>query len=183
MAVRTDPMTGLSRSMRTVVLMVLAALCGTVKTARSQTSSASVHGSKSPTNLDWPVYGGQVAGDHYSSLSQINRKNVHRLQLAWKFDAEEEGGLETSPIVVGRFLYGCTATQKVIALDAASGKSIWRFDSGIKGKNTVRGVSYWTDGKESRIFAPVTNFLYALDAQTGKPVPSFGENGRIDLRK
>src|SRR5271169_206740 len=183
MAVRTDPMTGLSRSMRIVALMVLAALCGTFRTAHSQTSTASAHGSKSPTNVDWPVYGGQSAGDHYSSLSQINRKNVHKLQLAWKFDAGEEGGLETSPIIVGRVLYGYTATQKVIALDAASGKLIWKFDSGIKGKNPVRGVSYWTDGKESRIFAPVTNFLYALDAQTGKPVPSFGENGRLDLRK
>src|SRR5271165_4478662 len=71
--------------------------------------------------LDWPVYGGQAAGDHYSSLSQINRKNVQKLQVAWKFDAGEEGGLETSPIIVGRVLYAYTATQKVIALDAASG--------------------------------------------------------------
>jgi quinoprotein glucose dehydrogenase len=183
MAVHTDPMTGLSRSLRIAVLSFLAALCGTVRTAHSQTSSASAHRSQSPSNVDWPVYGGQAAGDHYSSLSQINRKNVHELQLAWKFDAEEEGGLETSPIIVGRVLYGYTASQKVIALEAVSGKLIWKFDSGIKGKNPVRGVSYWTDGQESRIFAPVTNFLYALDAQTGKPVPSFGENGRIDLRK
>ena len=183
MAVHTDPMTGLSRSLRIGVLAFLAALCGTVMTAHSQTSSAGAHRSQPPSNEDWPVYGGQAAGDHYSSLSQINRKNVHELQLAWKFDAEEEGGLQTSPIVVGRILYGYTATQKVIALDAASGKLIWKFDSGIKGKNPVRGVSYWTDGKEGRIFAPVTNFLYALDARTGKPMPNFGEDGRIDLRK
>ncbi len=132
---------------------------------------------------DWPVYGGQAAGDHYSALSQINRKNVQQLQVAWKFDAGEEGGLETSPIVIGRVLYAYTATQKVIAVDGASGKLIWKFDSGIKGKNPIRGLSYWTDGKEGRIFASVTNFLYALDAHTGNPIPSFGENGRIDLRK
>lgn len=132
---------------------------------------------------DWPVYGGQAAGDHYSNLSQINRKNVARLQVAWTFDAGEEGGLETSPIVVGRVLYAYTAKQKVIALDAATGKLIWQFDSGIKGKNPVRGLSYWSDGHESRIFAPVTNFLYALDAHTGKPIESFAEGGRIDLRK
>jgi glucose dehydrogenase len=107
---------------------------------------------------------------------------VHKLQLAWKFDAPEEGGLESSPIMVGRLLYGYTATQKVIALDAASGKLIWEFQSGIKGQYPIRGVSYWTDGKESRIFASVTNFLYALDAQTGKSMPDFGESGRIDLR-
>src|ERR1700688_225139 len=100
MAEHTDPMTGLFRCLRIVALMILAALCGTARTAHSQTSTAGVHRSQSPTNLDWPVYGGQVAGDHYSGLSQINRKNVHELQLAWKFDAEEEGGLETSPIIV-----------------------------------------------------------------------------------
>src|SRR6202049_3744128 len=176
-------MTGLSRSLRIAVLAFLAVLCGTVRTAHSQTSSARPHRSKSPSNVDWPVYGGQAAGDHYSSLSQINRKNVHELQLAWKFDAQEEGGLETSPIIVGRILYGYTATQKVIALDATSGKLIWKFDSGIKGKNPVRGLSYWTDGKQGRIFAPVTNFLYALDARTGKPIAEFAEGGRIDLRK
>ena len=68
------------------------------------------------------MYGGQVEGDHYSPLSQINRGNVQRLKEAWKFDAAEEGGLETSPIVVGRTLFAYTASQKVIALDAANGK-------------------------------------------------------------
>jgi quinoprotein glucose dehydrogenase len=129
------------------------------------------------------VYGGQAAGDHYSSLSQINRTNVSKLRVAWKFDGGEAGGLETSPIIVGRVLYAYTATQKVIALDAATGNLIWKFDSGIVGKNPVRGLSYWTDGKEARILAPVTNFLYALNARSGKPIPEFGAGGRIDLRK
>src|ERR1700692_4164394 len=167
-------MTGLPRSRRFAVLTFLAVLCATVRTAHSQSSSARPHRSKSPSNVDWPVYGGQAAGDHYSSLSQINRKNVHELQLAWKFDAQEEGGLETSPIIVGRILYGYTATQKVIALDAPSGKLIWKFDSGIKGKNPVRGVSYWTDEKEGRFSAPVTIFLWGLAPRTEKPMPYFG---------
>src|SRR5689334_4252612 len=132
---------------------------------------------------DWPVYGGQAAGDHYSSLSQIKRINVGQLKVAWTYDAGEPGGLETSPIVVDRVLYAYTATQKVVALDAASGNLIWKFDSGLAGKNPVRGLTYWTDGKEGRIFASVTNFLYALDARTGKALPTFGENGRLDLRK
>src|SRR5246127_207391 len=146
----------------------------------------SVSGAGTPATSgshDWPVYGGQAAGDHYSNLSQINRKNVRRLQVAWTYDAGEEGGLETTPIVVGRVLYAYTATQKAVALDAATGKLIWQFDSGIHGKNPVRGLTYWSDGHESRIFAPVTSFLYALDARTGKPVQSFAEDGRIDLRK
>jgi glucose dehydrogenase len=166
-----------------VVVVILALIFAARSGAHAQTPSPGNHGLATATSLDWPVYGGQAAADHYSSLSQINRKNVQKLQVAWKFDAGEEGGLETSPIVVGRVLYAYTATQKVVALDAASGKRIWKFDSGIAGKNPVRGLSYWTDGKQSRIFAPVTNFLYALDAQTGKPIPDFAEGGRIDLRK
>ena len=133
--------------------------------------------------LDWPVYGGQDAGDHYSPLAQINRKNVSALRVAWTFDTQERGGLQTSPIIVGNVLYAYTPSQKVIALDAASGRLLWKFDSGIGSTQPARGVTYWTDGKESRLFAGVMNFLYALDPATGKPIPEFGENGRIDLRK
>ena len=134
-------------------------------------------------SVDWPVYGGQAAGDHYSGLTQINRSNVAKLAEAWRFDAHEEGGLETSPVVVGRVLYAYTATQKVIALDAGTGKLLWTFDSGVKGTQPARGVAYWRDDKRGVIFAGVMNFLYALDAGTGKPIAGFGEDGRIDLRK
>ncbi|HEX5236257.1 MAG TPA: PQQ-binding-like beta-propeller repeat protein [Silvibacterium sp.] len=132
---------------------------------------------------DWPVYDGQTAGDHYSPLTQINRANVAKLRVAWKFDTGEQGGLETNPIIVGHVLYAYTPTQKVIALDAATGRLIWKFDSGIAGTAPARGVAYWSDGKDTRILAGVMNYLYALDAATGKPIPTFGENGRVDLRK
>ncbi len=128
----------------------------------------------------WPVYGGQNAEDHYSSLSQINRDNVKNLVVAWKFDSGEKGGMEANPLIVGRVLYTYTPSQKVIALDAASGKLLWQFDSGLKGRQPTRGVAYWSDGKQGRIFAGIMNFVYALDAATGKPIQSFG---RIDLRK
>ncbi len=136
-----------------------------------------------PRQSDWPVYGGQSEGDHYSPLSQINRGNVQKLKEAWKFDAAEEGGLETSPIIVGRTLFAYTASQKVIALEASTGKLLWKFDSGVPSKQPSRGLAYWTDGQHGRILAGVTHYLYALDAQTGKAIPTFGEQGRIDLRK
>ena len=136
-----------------------------------------------PQRPDWPVYGGQPEGDHYSGLSQINRGNVGRLKEAWKFDSAEEGGLETSPIVVGRTLFAYTASQKVIALEASTGKMLWKFDSGIHSTQPARGLAYWTDGKQGRVLAGVMYYLYALDAVTGKPIASFGEQGRIDLRK
>lgn len=170
-----------SKAVTTVAIVGLILTAGNFAAAQSVPSI--VRAVRTRDNHDWPVYGGQPAADHYSSLTQINRNNVGNLKVAWKFDAGEEGGLETSPIIVGGILYACTPTQKVIALDAATGKLIWKFDSGIVSKIPVRGLAYWTDDKEGRIFASVTNFLYALDSQTGKPIPSFGENGRIDLRK
>jgi quinoprotein glucose dehydrogenase len=136
-----------------------------------------------PQRPDWPVYGGQPEGDHYSGLSQINRGNVGRLKEAWKFDSAEEGGLETSPIVVGRTLFAYTASQKVIALEASTGKLLWKFDAGIHSSQPARGLAYWTDGKQDRVLAGIMHYLYALDAVTGKPITSFGEQGRIDLRK
>src|SRR5712664_2061073 len=130
---------------------------------------------------DWPVYGGAPENNHYSSLAQINRGNVKRLTVAWSFDTQEEGGLQSSPIISDGVLYGITPTQKVFALDAASGKLLWKFDSGIRGTQPDRGLAYWADGKDKRILVGVMNFVYALDAATGKPIPSFGNGGRIDL--
>jgi quinoprotein glucose dehydrogenase len=131
----------------------------------------------------WTAYNGGPDGGHYSPLAAINRGNVQRLKLAWRFDTGEAGGLQSNPLIVGRTLYAYTPTQKVIALDAATGRLKWRFDAGIRGTQPNRGVAYWSDGKEGRILAGVMNFLYCLDAETGKPIASFGENGRIDLRK
>lgn len=145
---------------------------------------------------DWPVYGGTSENNHYSPLTQINRSNVQRLQVAWSFHTEEPGGLQTSPIVVEGVLYGLTPTQKVFALNAATGKLLWKFDSGIRGTQPDRGLAYWSDGsgksageksaggksEARRILVGVMNFVYALDAATGKPISSFGNDGRIDLR-
>ena len=135
------------------------------------------------TSGDWPVYNGGFDGDHYSNLDQVNRENVTQLKVAWQFDTGEKGGIETNPLIVGGVLYSNTPTAKVIALDAATGKLMWKFDSGERSTQPTRGLAYWTDGKRSRIFAGVMNFLYCLDAKTGKPIEEFGEQGRIDLRK
>ena len=132
---------------------------------------------------DWPIYGGSRENDHYTDLAQINRKNVKDLTVAWTFDTEETGGLQTSPIEIDGVLYGITPTQKIFALDAATGKQLWKFDSGIKGTQPDRGLAYWSDGKDKRILVGVMNFLYALDARTGTAEVTFGKNGRIDLRE
>lgn len=133
---------------------------------------------------DWPAYGGSAAGIRYSPLKQIDRSNVARLQIAWLWDAAEgRGDTETQPVVVDGVVYGITPKHKVVALDGVTGKLLWRFDSGMEGRGPNRGVSYWVDGKDRRIFAAVRSFVYALDAATGQPVKGFGLNGRIDLRE
>ncbi len=138
-------------------------------------------------NRDWPVAGG-AGGLKYSSLTQINRDNVHRLQRAWQFDSHDEydgSEMQCNPIIVKGVLYATTPRVRVIALDAATGKLLWDFDAHrgeqITRKERNRGLAYWSDGRNGRIFAGIDEFIYALDARTGKPIPGFGHDGRIDL--
>jgi glucose dehydrogenase len=135
------------------------------------------------THTNWPMIGGTPGNTHYSGLRQINRSNVAKLKLAWSYETGEPGGLETTPIIIDGALYAFTPSQKVIALNAATGKLLWNFDSTLKGTGPDRGIAYWTDGKEKRLLAGITNFVYALDPATGKVIPTFGRNGRIDLRE
>ncbi len=130
------------------------------------------------------LYGGDAAGTRYSKLKQINRTNVQQLEIAWQYDAAEgSGDSQNQPVIANGILYGVTPKHKVVALDAATGKELWKFDSGIAARGPNRGVSYWSEGNEQRVLFGIQNFVYALDAKTGKPIPSFGTDGRIDLRE
>src|SRR6201996_3783293 len=138
----------------------------------------------------WSVFGGGTGNTHYSSLDQINRDNVHNLQVAWTFDSGDQhpkSEMECNPIVVDGVLYATTPNGNVVALDAATGSLRWKYDAtdGLKniGKVRSRGVAYWSDGADRRIFAGARQYLVALDAATGKPITSFGKEGRIDLRE
>src|SRR6266571_2039901 len=164
-----------------LLVVCVLALARSRLAAISATSEAAPN--STPEQRDWPVYGGDPGNQHYSPLTQINRANVKHLEVAWTFDTGESGGFQTSPIIVEGVLYGLTPSQKVIALDAATGKLRWKFDSGIRGTQPDRGVAYWAGGKDKRVLAGVMNFVYALDASTGTPIASFGKNGRIDLRE
>lgn len=139
---------------------------------------------------DWPIYNGGPDSIHYSSLKQINRDNVHNLKLAWTFDTGDAypgSELQCNPIVVDGVLYATTPKVNVIALDGATGKLLWRFDPHkgrkVLGKMRNRGITYWSGGKDKRIFVAVRQYLYCLDARTGKLDSAFGASGRIDLRE
>jgi quinoprotein glucose dehydrogenase len=171
-----------------VIWSLLFSTENTVQVRATQGSASPSSGASNPKqsseeNRDWPAYGGSAEETHYSSLSQINRANVKQLRVAWSFDTGEPGGLETSPIIVNGVLYGITPTQKVFALNAATGELLWKFDSGIKGTQADRGLAYWASENDRRILVGVMNFLYALDATTGKPIADFGKDGRIDIRE
>jgi quinoprotein glucose dehydrogenase len=134
-------------------------------------------------DVDWQVYGGQAAGDRYSPLTQINRNNVRDLKVVWTYNTgETSGGIQTQPLIIDRRMFVYSATQQVAALDAVTGKVLWNFDSGLKSGLPARGFSYWTDGRQKVLFAGVLYNLWALDPATGKPIATFGDRGKIDLR-
>lgn len=142
-----------------------------------------------PGYRGWQSFGGGPDNIHYSTLTQINRSNVHRLRVAWTFDTQDAfpgSEMQCNPIVVDGVLYATSPKLRVIALDAATGRLLWRFDpfgGGPPVGRRNRGVTYWTDGKQSRILVGAGPFLYSLDAKTGKPDPRFGTDGSVDLRQ
>ena len=134
-------------------------------------------------SVDWATYNGSPAQTHYSELKQINRSSVRQLAVAWRFDTGETGGMPTNPLVIDGTLYGVTSSEKIVALDATTGKLKWKFDSGISASQTDRGLAYWANARDKRLLVGVMNYLYALDARTGTPIDTFGVHGRVDLRE
>ncbi len=141
----------------------------------------------------WEVYLGDNTSSQYSSLDQINRENVARLDVAWVYhagDADTTGRtqIQCNPIVIDTVLYATSPKLKVFALHAATGAEIWTFDPFAEdttvqeGPGVNRGVVYWADGDDARILFSAGSKLYALDARTGRPIPTFGAGGAVDLR-
>ena len=130
----------------------------------------------------WSSYLGGPDRNHYSTLSQITLENVTQLKVAWSYSAPDSGQMQMNPIVVDTVLYGVTASLRAVALDARTGMELWRFGDSLNlESSTSRGVAYWkSDGDERILFTQGAN-LFALNASTGKPISSFGENGKIDL--
>ena len=140
-----------------------------------------------PKNVDWPAYLGGKERSLYSPLQQINRGNVAQLQVAWTYETGDKGEYQANNLIVDGVIFTPSPTRMVIALDAATGREIWKWDpakerSG-KGTSRQRGLVYWQSsaGEERRLFTGVGGFLFALDPKTGEVVRSFGENGSVNL--
>jgi quinoprotein glucose dehydrogenase len=131
----------------------------------------------------WSSYLGDSGRSHYSTLSQINKENVKDLKVVWSYSAPDWGQMQMNPIVVDTLLYGVTAALRAFALHAATGEEVWQFGDSLQvWHSTSRGVSYWEKEDDKRILFTRGSDLYALDALTGKPIPTFGNQGKIDLR-
>ncbi|MGB0580790.1 MAG: PQQ-binding-like beta-propeller repeat protein [Limisphaerales bacterium] len=140
-----------------------------------------------PKNVDWPVYLGGKERNLYSTLDQIDRSNVDKLKVAWTYDTGEKGGYQANNLIVSGILFTPTATRKIVALDAATGKEKWTWDpanehAGV-GRGRQRGLVYWQNekGGEKRLLTGVRGHLFAVDPMSGKTIRSFGTNGSISL--
>ena len=148
-------------------------------------------------NMDWPTYNADLAGSRYRPLDQINASNFSDLEVAWRFKTDQIGTrpeykLEGTPLVINGVLYATAGTRRgVVALDAKTGELMW-VHSEREGARAAasprqlsgRGLSYWTDGKESRILYVTPGYkLIALDAKTGQKISSFGTAGVVDLKE
>jgi quinoprotein glucose dehydrogenase len=142
----------------------------------------------------WSMYGGGPEQTHYSELREINKENVRHLEVAWSFDTGDAFGeqgnaseMECNPIVVNGVLYAVSPKLRVFAVDAATGRLSWTFDPNqgepVRSKRRSRGVTYWSDGIEQRIFVTSGHYLYGVDATSGKAIGAFGNSGRVDLRE
>jgi quinoprotein glucose dehydrogenase len=159
------------------------------------------------TVQEWPSYGGDPGGMRFSPLKQVHRENVGRLARAWTYhtgelalglgggrkpgEGDEPGqeveAFESTPLVVDGVLYLSTPSARVIALDAETGREIWKFDPQAETGDRRRflrhrGVAYWEKGADKRILSIVGSSLRALDARTGRPRLDFGDGGFVNVR-
>jgi quinoprotein glucose dehydrogenase len=161
-----------------------------------------VIGGAADSDRDWPAYGRDKAGTKYSPLDQINGNTIKNLQIAWRRsavpeelrvsfpDAQGAANYQHTPIVVGGLMYISSSVGAVVALDPATGKTVW-FDTlpprpdgqGPARGGATRSLTYWTDGRDARIVTNVGSNLVALNAKTGKRYADFGDNGQVDLTK
>ena len=155
-------------------------------------SATTIVAQQGAQNGEWRSWGGDRGNTRYAALDQIHRDNVDDLEVAWiwrsdNFGTGPEYKNETTPLMVNGVLYFTAGNRRaVIAADAGTGETLWvwrtNYDELVNVRRGNRGVAYWTDGNEERIVTVTPEYqLVALDARTGRPVPSFGQDGIVDL--
>ena len=149
---------------------------------------------------EWRHYSGDQAVTKYSQLDQINPDNVSNLRVLWRRPAVDarftdafpdlllSPNLRATPVLIDGVLYAPNGVGLVEAFDPGTGETLWVQEptqgglEGLAGSST-RGVAFWSDASDQRLFSTRREYLYALDAATGRAVPSFGNNGRVNLNQ
>ena len=149
--------------------------------------------------IEWPYVGAEQTHTKYSSADDITPANVDQLEIAWEWEVGElplpeygtrPGRFETTPLMIDNVLYLSTMYTRVVALDAETGEELWAFDprayeGGPRGSGPGgfkhRGVAFWRDGDDTRLFINSRDRLYAVDAGTGRLVNTFGDGGSVIL--
>ncbi|WP_207423572.1 outer membrane protein assembly factor BamB family protein [Desertivirga brevis] len=149
--------------------------------------SACVKGRLYDKTIDWDHAGGNAGQTKYSELDEINTGNVKNLKVAWVYNSGNmAGNVQCNPLIIGGTMYVTTPAHEVVALDATTGKELWKFNPSREGESLGginRGLGYWKSGGRGSILFTANNYLYQIDMYTGEPVESFGYNGRIDLNE
>ncbi len=138
----------------------------------------------------WTTYGGDPSGSKYSSLDEINVRNVNSLKLLWTYEAfdkneKHKNGIQCNPIVIDDRIYLIGPDFNVHSINAENGDLIWKYNPFEEKKisGTIRGVTYYNDGKNGRIFFVAESLLFCLNAKTGQLINTFGSGGKTTINK
>lgn len=159
-------------------LILAAASTGLILGDRTVEPSDKVHAA-------WSNFGGAPDAAQYSSLTEINRSNVAKLQVAWMYRTGDTNKYNFNPLMADGLVYVLARNNSIVALNAATGREVWVHPTGAGKLITNRGINYWQSAKasERRLLYASNNLLYAIDAKTGDIIPSFGKDGFVDLRE
>src|SRR5271155_814079 len=194
-----NPIFGHSRSVGYCDMISVGQILGDrpmIRLAAALIAITAITSAQTQKETEWPSYNADLAGTRYRPLDQINASNFSKLEVAWRFKTDSIGNrpeykLEGTPLMVkGGFWAAGAPRRAAIALDAGTGELLWVHGEheGERGANAPRqlsgrGLAYWSDGKEERIFYITPGFrLVCLNAKTGALIPSFGKGGAVDLK-
>jgi glucose dehydrogenase len=178
---------GLARALIFGILAIGVAFLMDAVMARAQAGGAKQGSSAAvPAHTSWSDYGGGTDSAQYTALTQINPSNVKDMQVVWTAPTGDDARYVFEPVQAHGVVYALTAGHSISAFDAETGEQMWQWKPVDKTTAmTDRGINYWEskDGKDRRLIFARNQLLQELDAQTGKPITTFGTNGTIDLRE